>query len=63
MGKLSLKKLDEGFNNFIIKRGRLVKLVVAIVALVFLSGIFSGFMLASVRSNYQTSNTFSALEF
>ncbi len=41
------------------KRGRLVKVVIAILAAVFLSGIFSGFMLSYVRSSVQTSNTVS----
>ena len=59
MGNVSLKKIREDFGNFISKRGRLVKLVTALVALVFLSGILSGFMLASVRSSNQTSSTLS----
>ena len=37
----------------------MVKLVIAIVAVMLLSGILSGFMLVSVRSNYQASSTFS----
>jgi len=59
MGNVTLKKIREDFGNFISKRGRLVKLVTALVALVFLSGILSGFMLASVRSSNQTSSTLS----
>lgn len=61
VGKLSLKNQSERLYNFVTKRGKLAKLVIAIVTLVFLSGIFSGFMLASVRSNYQTSSTFSSV--
>ena len=36
-----------------------MKLVTALVALVFLSGILSGFMLAAVKSSNQTSSTLS----
>ena len=59
MGNTSLKKIREGFGKFMAKRGRLVKLVTALAALVFLSGILSGFMLAAVKSSNQTSSTLS----
>jgi hypothetical protein len=59
--KIALKQLNEKLHKFVNERGRLTKLVIAIVTLVFLSGIFSGFMLAAVRSNYQTSSTFSSV--
>jgi hypothetical protein len=54
LGKLEcvLKKLDDML-AFISKRGRLVKLVIAVIAAALLSGI----MLANVRSIYQTSST------
>jgi hypothetical protein len=56
MGKLSLKKLDEGFNNFIIKRRRMVKLILAIVAVMLLSGILYAFIIAQIASNYETNS-------
>jgi len=43
------------------KRGRLLKLALAIIAVIFLSGIISGFIIVNVRSIYQTSSTISSV--
>jgi hypothetical protein len=43
------------------KRGKLVNLVLAVIALMLLSGIFSGLIIANVRSLYQTSSTISSV--
>jgi hypothetical protein len=70
MRKLSIKDLKEWLFQLITnlttklaklvtKKGRLIGLVLAIFAAIFLTGIFSGFMLASVRSNSQTTATLS----
>lgn len=59
MGNVSLKKLNEGLYNFKTKRGRTVKLILAIITVIFLSGILSGLMIAQVMSVYQASSTFS----
>jgi archaellum component FlaG (FlaF/FlaG flagellin family) len=45
----------------IAKRKRVVTLILAIIAVIFLSGIISGFVIVNVRSLYQTSNTISSV--
>jgi uncharacterized membrane protein len=47
--------------RFVVKRGKLVKLVLAVIAVMFLSGILSGLIIANVRSLYQTSSTISSV--
>lgn len=60
-GKVLGRKLTEGFYNIVAKRGRLVVFIIAIVTVIFLTGILSGFMLMSVKSNYQVSSTLSSV--
>jgi hypothetical protein len=43
------------------KQGRTLKLVLSIIAVIFLSGIISGFIIVNVRSIYQTSSTISSV--
>jgi hypothetical protein len=45
----------------IAKRRRVVKLILAISAVILSSGILSGFIIDNVRSLYQTSNTISSI--
>jgi len=52
----TLKKLNDRL-SFILKRERLVKLVLAVIAVVLLSGI----MMVNVRSIYQASSTISSV--
>jgi len=52
----ALKKLTDTLCSSI-KRGRMFKLVLLIIAVMFLSGVLSGFIIANVRSIYQTSST------
>ncbi len=61
MGKNSVRNLLASFYEFVTKRARLVILVIALIMVIFVTGILSGFMLSSVRSNYQTSDTFSSV--
>jgi hypothetical protein len=47
------------FKENVVKHRHFFKLVIAVVALVFTSGILSGFMIASVNSSYQASTSIS----
>jgi len=53
--KFSLKRLNETLRGFVTKRGRMVRLILAIVAVVLLCVILSGLMLIQLTSNYPTS--------
>jgi hypothetical protein len=55
-----LKQLYERL-CIITKRRKKVTLILAIIAVIFLSGIISGFVIVNVRSLYQTSNTISSV--
>ena len=55
-----LKQLYERL-CIITKRRNGVTLILAIIAVIFLSGIISGFVIVNVRSLYQTSNTISSV--
>lgn len=55
MKKLSLKKLIETIRSLIINRGRIVRLIGAIVAVVLLCAILSGLMLIQFAPNYPAS--------
>jgi hypothetical protein len=61
LGKLgALKKLNDWLSS-IIKREKSVKLALAIIAVMLLSAILSGLIIANVRSIYQTSSTISSV--
>ena len=62
LGKLesALKKLTDTL-CLSTKRGKMLKLVLTIIAVIFLSGIISGFIIVNVRSIYQTSSTISSV--
>jgi hypothetical protein len=60
LGKLALKKLNDWLSS-IIKREKSVELALAIIAVVLLSTILSGLIIANVRSVYQTSSTISSV--
>jgi hypothetical protein len=47
--------------HFVIKRGKLVKLGIAVVAVTLVCGILSGLIIANVRSIYQASSTISSV--
>ena len=53
--KFSLKRLNDVLHGFVTKRGRMVRLIVAILAVVLLCVILSGLMLIQLTSNYPTS--------
>lgn len=55
-----LKQLYERL-CIIAKRRKKVTLILAIIAVIFLSGIISGFIIVSVRSLYQASDTISSV--
>ena len=55
--KFSLRRLNELLRGFITKRGRMVILVVAILAVLLLCVILSGLMLTQLPSDYQPSGT------
>jgi hypothetical protein len=50
--KLSLKRLTEALRGLVTNRGRMIKIVLAIVAVVLLCVILSGLMLVQLKSNY-----------
>jgi hypothetical protein len=56
-GKLAIKNLAIGFSRFITRRGKLVVLLIALLTVLFLAVLFSGYMLFDITSNYQSSNT------
>jgi hypothetical protein len=56
-GKLSIKNLVIGFSHFITRRGKLVVLLIAVVTVIFLAVLLSGYMLFDITSNYQSSST------
>ena len=54
-----LRKIASACSLFFTKRTKVMKVALAIVALMFLAGAISGLMLAQVMSAYQTSSTLS----
>lgn len=56
-GKLAIKNLITNFSRFITRRGKLVVLLIALLTVIFLVVLFSGYMLFDITSNYQSSNT------
>jgi hypothetical protein len=57
VGKLSIKNLAIGFSHFITRRGKLVVLLIALVTVIFLVVLLSGYMLFDITSNYQSNIT------
>jgi hypothetical protein len=55
--KFSLQRLNEALSGFVTKRGRMVKLTLAILAVMLLSGILYAFIIAQIASNYETNST------
>jgi len=55
--KFSLKRLNDVLHGFVTKRGRMVRLIVAILAVVLLCVILSGSMLIQLTSDYRPSDT------
>jgi hypothetical protein len=55
--KFSLKRLNDVLHGFVTKRGRMVRLIVAILAVALLCVILSGLTLIQLTSDYQPSGT------
>jgi hypothetical protein len=55
--KLSLKRLNDILHGFVTKRGRIVRLIVAILAVALLCVVLSGLTLIQLTSDYQPSDT------
>jgi len=55
-GKSAIKKLAIGVSHFITRRGKLIVLLIAVVTLICLAVLLSGYMLFDITSNYQSSN-------
>lgn len=55
--RFSLKRLSEAFCRFATKRGGIVKLILAIVAVMLLSVILHALIIIKITSNYQTNST------
>lgn len=56
-GKSAIKKLAIGVSHFITRRGKLIVLLIAVVTLICLAVLLSGYMLFDITSNYQSRNT------
>jgi hypothetical protein len=55
-GKSAIKKMAIGISHFITRRGKLIVLLIAVVTLICLAVLLSGYMLFDITSNYQSSN-------